>query len=350
MDTPVRVTLAAIALRGIVTGIMQKVRAIIIREHGEPELVAKMETMDLPAPAAGDVRVRVKFSPINPADINVLEGKYPIRPELPGTPGVEGVGVVEECGAGVTGFAPGDAVLLPHRFGAWREVGNANAADLLRIAPDVPLEQAAMLRINPATALLMLRDFVSLQPGEWIVQNAANSAVGRCVIRLAKHFGWRTVNVVRRPELVDKLKAEGADVVLVEGEKISAEIKAATGGVPIHLALNAVGGDSATRLAGSLAPGGTIVTYGAMARQPLKIPNGLLIFQDIAWRGFWVSRWYQRAGDENAAALLAELATLAARGIIATPVEAIYPLGQIADALAHAQRPQRGGKILLRCS
>ena len=329
---------------------MQKVRAIIIREHGDPQSVAKVETIDLPAPAAGEVRVRVKFAPINPADINVLEGKYPIRPELPGTPGVEGVGVVEECGAGVSGFASGDAVLLPHRFGAWREAGNANAAELLRIAPDVPLEQAAMLRINPATALVMLRDFTALQPGEWIVQNAANSAVGRCVIRLARHFGWRTVTVVRRADIVDELKAEGADAVLVEGEKISAEIKAATGGAPIRLALNAVGGDSATRIAGALAPGGTIVTYGAMARQPLKVPNGQLIFQDIAWRGFWITRWYQRVGEVVGNALLAELAALAARGIIATPVEAIYPLDQISDAIAHAQRPQRGGKILLRCS
>ena len=329
---------------------MQKVRAIIIREHGDPQVVAKVETVDLPAPAAGEVRVRVEFSPINPADINVLEGTYPIRPELPGTPGVEGVGVIEECGAGVTGFAPGDAVLLPHRFGAWREAGNASAAELVRIMRDVPAEQAAMLRINPATALVMLRDFVTLEPGDWIVQNAANSAVGRCVIRLARHFGWRTVNVVRRAEIVDELKAEGADAVLVESEKTSAEIKAATGGAPVRLALNSVGGDSATRLAGALAFGGTIVTFGAMARQPLKIPNGLLIFQDIAWRGFWITHWYERVGAAAAAALLGELAALAASGVIATPVEASYPLERIADALAHAQRPQRGGKILLRCS
>ncbi len=325
-------------------------RAIIIREHGEPREIARFEGVGLPDPALGEVRVRVKFAPINPADINVLEGKYPIRPALPGTPGVEGVGIVEECGAGVTGSAVGDVVLLPHRFGAWREAGNASAGELLKIGADVPLEQAAMLRINPATALVLLRDFVALQPGEWIVQNAANSAVGRCVIRLARHFGWRTVNVVRRPELVDQLRAEGADVVLIEGENISAEIKSATGGAPVRLALNAVGGDSAVRLAGALADGGTIVTFGAMARQPLKVPNGLLIFQDIAWRGFWITRWYQRVGEAAGNALLAELSALAARGIIAIPVEAVYPLDQIADAIAHAQRPQRDGKILLRCS
>ena len=280
----------------------------------------------------------------------MIEGKYPVRPELPGTPGIEGVGVVEACGAGVEGLVVGSVVLLPHRFGTWREAGNVSAGELLKIGSDVPLEQAAMLRINPATALVLLREFVALQPGEWILQNAANSAVGRCVIRLARHFGWRTVNVVRRPELVDELKAEGADVVLVDGEKISAEIKAATGGKPARLALNSVGGDSAARLAGALAPEGTIVTFGAMARQPLKIPNGLLIFQNTIWRGLWITRWYQQAGVAATAALLCELSSLAARGVIATPVEAVYSLDQIADAIAHAQRSQRGGKILLRCS
>jgi mitochondrial enoyl-[acyl-carrier protein] reductase / trans-2-enoyl-CoA reductase len=329
---------------------MQKIRAIVIHEHGDPQNVAQLETLDLPAPAPGEVRVRVRFAPINPADLNVLEGKYPIRPSLPGTPGVEGVGVVEELGSGVAGWSPGAVVLLPHGFGTWREAGNLPASDLVPVPAAVPLEQAAMLRINPATALLMLREFVKLQPGEWVLQNAANSAVGRCVIQIARHFGWRTVNVVRRAELADELKAEGADVVLVDGVQIGEEVKAATGGATIRLALNAVGGDSAVRLGGALAPGGVVVTYGAMARQPLRIPNGLLIFQDIAWRGFWISRWYRNAGATAGAAVLAELCTLAADGVIATPVEAVYPLDEIARAIEHAGRPRRAGKILLRCS
>jgi mitochondrial enoyl-[acyl-carrier protein] reductase / trans-2-enoyl-CoA reductase len=294
--------------------------------------------------------VRVRFAPINPADINVLEGKYPIRPTLPGTPGVEGVGVVEEVGVGVSNFSAGATVLLPHGFGTWREAGNVPAADLVPVPVSVPLEQAAMLRINPATALLLMREFVDLQPGEWIIQNAANSAVGRCVIRLARHFGWRTVNVVRRAELVEELQSKGADVVLVDGEQIGAELKAATGGAPLRLALNAVGGESAVRLGSALAPGGVVVTYGAMARQPLRIPNGLLIFQDIAWRGFWVSRWYRNAAAGDAAAVLAELCALAASGVIATPVEAVYPLEEIAGAIEHAQRSGRSGKVILRCS
>jgi trans-2-enoyl-CoA reductase len=329
---------------------MEKVSAIVIHEHGEPATVARHEFIELPPPGAGEVRVRVRFAPINPADLNVLEGKYPVRPALPGVPGVEGVGVVEALGPGVTELAVGTVVLLPHRFGSWREAGNARAEDLVVVPEGVPLEQAAMLRINPATALLMLREFVTLAPGEWVVQNAGNSAVGRCVIRLAKHLGWRTASIVRRAELVDELKTEGADVVLVESETLTKEIASATGKEPIRLALNAVGGDSAIRIAGALAPGGVVVTYGAMARQPLRIPNGLLIFQDLAWRGFWVTRWSEQATPAARAGLFAELFALARPGVIHTPVEAIHPLADITAALGHAQQSRRSGKVLLRCS
>ncbi len=329
---------------------MEKVSAIVIHEHGEPAKVARLESIELAPPAAGEARVRVRLAAINPADINVLEGKYPIRPTLPGVPGVEGVGVVESLGPDTGGVAIGATVLLPHRFGAWREAGNARVEDLVVIPDGVPLEQAAMLRINPATALLMLREFVTLKPGEWVVQNAGNSAVGRCVIRIARHLGLRTVSVVRRVELIEELKREGGDVVLVDGETLTKQIANATGGEPIRLALNSVGGDSATRLAGALAAEGVIVTYGAMARQPLRIPNGMLIFQDIAWRGFWVSRWFEKASAESRMALFEELSQLAIAGVIATPVEAVYPLGEIVAALGHAMQGKRSGKVLLRCT
>ena len=329
---------------------MEKVSAIVIHEHGEPSKVVRYESIELPPPGADEARVRVAFAPINPADLNVLEGKYPVRPTLPGVPGVEGVGVVEALGTDVKDLKVGMPVLLPHRFGTWRTVGNAPVAGLVHVPGEIPLEQAAMLRINPATALLMLREFVSLPRGGggWVVQNAANSAVGRCVIRMSRHYGWRTVNVVRRAELIEELMNEGADVVLVEGETLKSDIAAATGGAPVSLALNAVGGDSATRMASALAPGGVIVTYGAMGRQPLRIPNGLLIFQDIAWRGFWVTRWYETATPAERTALFAELFELVRKGVIHTPIERTYPLAEITQAVSHAGQGKRGGKILLK--
>ena len=316
-----------------------KTKAILLSEHGDPATVAQFCEVKLCPPGPGEVRVRVLMAPINPADVNVLEGKYPVRPELPGIPGVEGVGVVEES---AHGFEKGARVLLPHRFGTWREAGNALAADLIPVPDDVPISQAAMVRINPATALCMLREFVRLEPGEWVLQNAANSAVGRCVIQMCRHYGWKSANVVRREELIPELIAIGADAVFMN-DPIGAPS-------PIRLALNAIGGESAVQMAGRLEDGGTIVTYGAMARQPLKIPNGQLIFNDIAWRGFWVTRWYQKATPEKRAAMFDELFELLRKGIFATPVEAVYPLAEIAQALAHAQQSKRTGKVLLRCS
>jgi trans-2-enoyl-CoA reductase len=260
---------------------------------------------------------------------------------------VEGVGLVEEIGAEVTNIRVGDRVLLPHGVGTWREAGVMRALDLHAVPAGIPTGQAAMLKINPATALRMIADFVSLEPGEWILQNAANSGVGRSVIQIARTKGLRTLNLVRRPELIDELRSVGAVVVLLDEGDPGEQIRKATGDAPLRLALNAVGGDSALRLAQALAPGGTIITYGAMGRQPLRIPNGLLIFQNLIWRGFWVSHWYRHATPAERTAMFDELFALAQSGVLHTPVERIYPWEEAKAALAHAARGSRKGKILL---
>jgi trans-2-enoyl-CoA reductase len=104
-----------------------------------------------------------------------------------------------------------------------------------------------MLKVNPITAWRMLHDFVPLQRGDWFIQNAANSGAGRAAIQIGHELGLKSVNLVRRPELVEELMAEGADVVLLDDETMRGQIAERTGGAPIRLALNAVGGDSAIR-------------------------------------------------------------------------------------------------------
>lgn len=324
---------------------MQKVMAIVIHEHGAPAAVARVEEVEVPDPRLGEARVRMLAAPINPADLNMIEGTYGTLPPLPAVPGGEGVGVIEQLGAALEDWHPGDHVLLPPGIGTWREAVTLPVSGLVRVPPSVPPLQAAQLRVNPATAWRMLHDFVSLRPGDWLVQNAANSAVGRAVIQIARHCGWRTINLVRRAELRDELLAGGADAVLVEG--VSAEeLRAAAGGAPLRLALNAVGGESALRLAAALAPGGTQVTYGAMARQPLRIPNGLLIFQDVHFCGFWVTRWFQSASEAERGALYVQLSHLAQRGVLRAKIDRVYLLAAATEALAHAARGGRSGKIL----
>lgn len=323
-----------------------KVRAIVFHSFGVPAEVARVEEIEVASPQAGEALVRTIAAPINPADLNTIEGKYPIRPVLPATPGSEGAGIVEEVGPGVERVKVGDLVLLPRSMGTWREAGLANADELFCVPRGIDPVQAAMLRINPTTALRMLREFVQLDRRDFVLQNAGNSAVGRAVVQIAHAHGLRTISLVRRAELIDELKADGADFVFLDDEEAPPRIALASGGAPIQIALNAVGGDSALRLANAVAPGGTIVTYGAMSRQPLRIPNGLLIFKDLRWRGFWITPRTQRATPDERAAMFGELFALAQRGILHTPVERLYPIDACAEALAHAQRSGRTGKVL----
>jgi trans-2-enoyl-CoA reductase len=294
--------------------------------------------------------VEVRAAPINPADLNAIEGKYPIRLSLPATPGFEGAGVVVELGANVTAPNLGALVILPHNVGTWRQAIAVKADELVAVPAKIEPVQAAMLKINPMTAWRLLHDYVELKQGEWLVQNAANSAAGRAVIQIARQLGYKTVNVVRRPELVEELRAEGGDIVLVDGENLRDAIKAAIGGEQIRLGLNAVGGESALRLANTLAAGSNMVTYGAMSLQPLKIPNGLLIFKDLRFRGIWINKWYDNATQLQRMDAFRSLFEMAQRGLLKTKVEKSYPLREARAAVAHAAQGKRSGKIIFDCS
>src|SRR5262249_55570499 len=235
-------------------GIMNKtINAAVYEKHGNPADVLRVETRPWPTAAADEAIVKMLAAPINPADLNQIEGKYPVRPELPATPGFEGAGIIVELGTDVEGLTSGELVILPHNIGTWRDAVAVKAEDLIAIPEGIEPVQGAMLKINPLTAWRLLHDYVDLQKGDWLIQNAANSAAGRDVIQIAHELGYRTINVVRRAELIDELRAEGGDVVLVDGDKLREEVKNATSSVPIRLGLNSVGGDSALRLANCLA-------------------------------------------------------------------------------------------------
>jgi trans-2-enoyl-CoA reductase len=324
----------------------KKVSAAIYETHGNPSEVLRVIEQDWPVPVRDEVVVQMRAAPINPADLNAIEGKYPVKAQLPATPGMEGAGVVAEIGADVKNLAVGDLVILPHNFGTWREACSVRADKLVVAPPDLDPVQAAMLKVNPITAWRMLHDFVQLERGEWLIQNAANSGAGRAVIQIAKELGWKTVNVVRRSELIDDLLEEGADVVLIDSENLRDEVKAQTGGATIRLALNAVGGENALRVAKTLAADATMVTYGAMSLQPLTIPNGMLIFKNLKFTGFWVNKWYDAATAEQRAETFAPLFDMAKRGVLRTKIEKRYRLDEATAAIEHASRNQRSGKVI----
>src|SRR5215212_5706584 len=321
-------------------------KAAIYETHGNPVDVLRVVDLLQPDPGPAEVVVKMDAAPINPADLNSIEGKYPIKPALPATPGMEGGGVVIETGAAVRDLAVGTQVILPHSFGTWREVVVIAAHKLVAVPPEIEPIQAAMLKVNPITAWRMIHDFVSLQPGDWLIQNAANSAAGQCAIQIAHELGFKTVNVVRRAELVEELRSLGGDVVLVDGENLRDEVAAATGKAPIRLALNAVGGENALRVSKCLASDGTLVTYGAMSLEPLSIPNGMLIFKNLRFTGFWVNKWYDAATQDQRAKTFAPLFDMAKRGLLRTKVEKTYSLSEAQAAIAHASQNKRSGKIV----
>jgi mitochondrial enoyl-[acyl-carrier protein] reductase / trans-2-enoyl-CoA reductase len=318
----------------------------VYQTHGNPADVLNIETQPWPIPASDEAVVQMRAAPINPADLNQIEGKYPVRFPLPATPGFEGAGVVVNLGKTVKDLTVGALVILPHNLGTWRDAVAVKASELVTVPPGIDPVHAAMLKINPMTAWRLLHDYVDLKTGDWLIQNAANSAAGRAVIQIAHDLGYKTVNVVRREELIDELRAEGGDVVLVDGENLREEVKNATNSAPIRLGLNAVGGDNALRLVNCLAPESTVVTFGAMSLRPLKIPNGLLIFKDLRFRGIWINKWYNNATMDQRMEAFRQLFEMAKRGLLKTKMEKAYPLSEAKTAVAHSAQGKRSGKII----
>jgi NADPH:quinone reductase-like Zn-dependent oxidoreductase len=238
-------------------------------------------------------------------------------------------------------------VILPHNFGSWRQACVIKAEKLVAAPADIEPVQLAMLKVNPVTAWRMLHGFVALRPNEWVIQNAANSGAGRAVIQIAKERGWRTVNIVRRAELIEELGRQGGDVVVVDSENLRDEVREQTSGAEIRLALNAVGGENALRMAKCLASDGVVVTYGAMSLQPLTIPNGMLIFKNLNFTGFWVNKWYEAATSQQRAETFAPLFEMARQGKLRSKVERIFPLRDVQRAVEEAGRSRRAGKIVL---
>ncbi len=312
-----------------------------------PQDVIDAVEFTLPPLTAGQALVEVLAAPINPSDVLTLTGDYGSLPPLPAVGGNEGVGRVTQVAADVTGLQAGQTVLLPVGSGTWTTHLVADAKALTPLPADANPQQLAMLAVNPPTASLLLSEFADLKPGDWVIQNAANSAVGGYLVQLAQARGIRTVNVVRREAAMAAVEALDADVVLVDGDDLHERVRAATGEAKIPLAIDAVGGDATERLARALAPGGTVVTYGAMSGEPCRLSPASLIFRGVTLRGFWLARWFKTSTPQARAALFGELAALIASGRLHAQVQATYGIDAIKDAVAAAAAGERSGKILL---
>jgi NADPH:quinone reductase-like Zn-dependent oxidoreductase len=329
-------------------------KAIVFERFGEPSEVLQVRDMPVPEPGPGQVRVKMIASPVNPSDLLVVRGLYGVLPALPATPGFEGVGVVDKAGPGLAGLAllglvpVGKRVtVINDRGGNWAEYAVINWRQARPVAGDIPDDQVANFFVNPATVLAMLRHVLCVPRGEWLLQSAAGSALGRMMVRLARHDGVRTLNVVRRAEAKAELLALGGDVVLSSSEgPVDVQVRNV---VPegVKYAIDAVGGDTGTALFNALAADARMLVYGTLSGEPLHIDPRRMIAGKRVVEGFWLGHWMRGRSIPASLRLFREIAQLMRTGVLTTHVGSRFTLEAIHDAVREADAVARSGKVLV---
>jgi mitochondrial enoyl-[acyl-carrier protein] reductase / trans-2-enoyl-CoA reductase len=316
-------------------------RQVVHRRCGPPADVVEIDRVDIPTPGPGEVLVELEAAPIHPAELLMFEGRYgygPSVPPLPRKAGTEGVGRV------VGGRLQGTRVALAGVDGVWSDFAVLPEAHAVTLPESVSRDQLAMGVVNPQSALLLLSDFAELRPGDWVVQNAANSAVGRILDAVARRRGVHVVNVVRSTAAAERLTT--ASPVLVDAPDLPERVAEVTGDGAV-LAIDAVGGTATDRLARTLAEGGTVVNYGLLSGEPCVLDPALCVFHGVTLTGFWMPRSLRARTPEERSTLLTAAFDLLAEGAFTVPVERTYPLDEVGEAVEHAGRAGRHGKILL---
>lgn len=317
--------------------------------YGSPETTCEcIDSAPLPPPAAGQINVAIRASAINPADLLIFEDRYPGPDTLPAFVGIEGAGEVIAVGDGVDEYQVGDHVLSLGRAN-WSEQVCGDATQFVKIPTELDWNNAAQLKANPPSAFLMLENYVELNAGDWVIQNAANSAVGRHVIQGCKARGLHSINVVRRAELIPELEALGADLVVVDSDNLAAEVREKIGNdANVRLGIDAIAGDAMLRMADTLSNGAKVVNYGFLSGQPCMLTPTHTIVRGMSLHGFWLVGFFQTASRAQVVDMYTRVAQQFLDQELHVPVEAEYPITDIANALEHANREGRNGKIVLR--
>lgn len=323
-------------------------RALMHNEFGDPAEVLSVQNIPVPDPGAGEVRVRTVLSPIHNHDLWTIRGSYGFKPEFPARSGSEAVGVIDALGEGVSGLEIGQRVVTGGTFGVWAEFFIAKAAALIPVADVIPDEAAAQLVSMPFSAISLV-DSLNLKAGDWLVQNAANGAVGRLVAQLAKARGINVIGLVRRSAGIEELAAQGiGNIVATDNEGWINRVQDISAGAPIIAGVDSVGGSASGEVISLLAENGTLVVFGAMQSPVMEIGSGAVIFKQVTIRGFWGSKVSTSMPAEKRRALMGELFKHITDGVLTLPVEAIYSFEEAGVAAQANFAPGRVGKIMLR--
>jgi len=323
-------------------------RQLQLVAHGEPSDVIELNTASTPALGHEDVLVSMEAAPLNPSDFLLIRGIYGVRPAFPFSVGAEGVGRVTQAGSKVDAAVQGKRVLIlpTYEQGTWADQVVVPVRNIVPMRDDADPLQLSMIGINPATAYLLLNRYVSLMPGDWIGQTAANSAMGQYIIALAKLAGVKTLNVVRRKEAAEQVRQWGGDRVVLQGDNLQKDIEEALDGKRLSLVLDTVGGPPVGGLAKSLKIGGSIAVYGIQSGQFPVFSPGDFVLRDLSLHGFWLINWIRNAPRTEIQDIYRKLGDLVADGSLSAAVERAYPLEQFREAFEQSLKPNRSGKIL----
>ena len=325
-------------------------RQLQLIAHGEPSDVIELNTVSEPALGQEDVLVSMEAAPLNPSDFLFVRGIYGVRPAFPSPVGAEGVGRVAKIGSKVDVALQGKlVVILPtYEQGTWADQVVVPVRNIVPMSDEADSLQLSMIGINPATAYLLLNRYVSLMPGDWIGQTAANSAMGQYIIKLAKLAGVKTLNVVRRKEAGEQVRQWGGDRVVLQGDNLPKDIEEALDGKKLNLALDTVGGAPVGELAKWLKTGGSIVVYGLQSGQFPAMPPREFVYRGLSLHGFWLINWIRNAPRAEIQEIYQRLGDLVADGSLSAAVEHVYPLEQFKEAFRQSLKPNRSGKILFK--
>jgi NADPH:quinone reductase-like Zn-dependent oxidoreductase len=325
-------------------------KAIVCDRWGDPEKVLQVCEAPEPVPGRGEVRVRMIASPINPSDLLMVRGQYGRQPPLPATPGFEGVGIVESGSGLLARRVMGLRVaVLNSGSGNWKEHVVIPARQAVPVPKELSDEQAATFFVNPATALLLTRYVLQVPAGAWLLQTAAASTLGRMIIRLGQHFGFHTLNVLRRREQAEELlQLGGTAAVATNDESIAERVAALTGGEGVCYAIDAVGGATGSEVVRALSRGGRLIVYGTLAGEPLSVDPRTLMVGQKRIEGFWLSEWVRAQKPWTMLWLFRQIGKLMREGVLVSEVGKSFALTDIHAAVRQASLSGRQGKVLLR--
>src|SRR6202022_4638275 len=323
-------------------------RRLQLIAHGEPSDVIELNTVFEPVLGQEEVLVSMEAAPLNPSDFTLVRGIYGVRPALPFSMGSEGVGRVVTTGSKVDVALQGKRVLIipTYEQGTWADQVVVPVRNIVPMRDEADPLQLSMIGINPATAYLLLNRYVSLMPGDWVGQTAANSAMGQYIIALAKLAGLKTLNVVRRDEVAQQVRQWGGDRVVLQGDNLHKDIEDALDGKKLSLVLDTVGGTPVGELAKSLKPGGSIVVYGIQSGQFPVMPPKEFVYRGLSLHGFWLINWIRNAPRTEIEEIYQKLGDLVADGSLPPAVEQVSPLEQFKEAFEQSLKSNRSGKIL----